>query len=53
MRQGDFSGLATIYDPNSAGGTGQRQPLPNNEITRLDPVAVAMLARIPFPNESV
>ena len=47
MRRGDFSGLPAIYDPTS----GQRQPFPNNQIlTPLDPVAVALLAQIPFPN---
>jgi hypothetical protein len=47
MRRGDFSGLPTIYDPTG----GQRQPFPNNRILRpLDPVAVALLAQIPFPN---
>jgi hypothetical protein len=47
MRRGDFSGLPAIYGPTS----GQRQPLPNNQILRpLDPVAVALLAQIPSPN---
>jgi hypothetical protein len=47
MRSGDFSGLAPIYDPE-----GGRQPFPGNQIPiqRLDPVAVALLARIPDPN---
>ena len=50
MRRGDFSGLPTIYDPTAIAG-GQRQPFPNNQILRpLDPVAVALLAQIPFPN---
>jgi Carboxypeptidase regulatory-like domain len=49
MRRGDFSGLPTIYDPGATAG-GKRQPFPNNQITSLDPVAVALLARIPFPN---
>lgn len=51
MRKGDFSGLAAIYDP-SASISGQRLPLPNNQIPngRLDSVAAALLARIPFPN---
>ena len=51
IRQGDFSGLPTIYDPTSV-TSGQRQPFLNNQIPngRLDPVATALLARIPFPN---
>ena len=50
MRRGDFSGLPTIYDPTAIAGA-QRQPFPNNRILmRLDPVAVALLAQIPFPN---
>ena len=48
MRSGDFSGLPAIYDPGSA-ASGQRQPFPNNRDpdARLDPVAAALLARIP------
>jgi hypothetical protein len=51
MRTGDFSGLPTIYDPTAI-ASGQRQPLLNNRIPtgRLDPVAAALLAKIPFPN---
>jgi hypothetical protein len=42
MRRGDFSGLATIYDPTS----GQRQPFPNNQILRpLDPARSDTLAQ--------
>jgi hypothetical protein len=51
MRKGDFSDLATIYDPTGI-VNGQRLPLLNNQILngRLDSVATALLARIPFPN---
>ena len=49
MRRGDFSGLPAIYDPTTISG-GQRQPFPNNQITRLDPVAMALLAQTPYPN---
>ena len=51
MRQGNFSGLPTIFDPADVSGQ-QRQPFLNNRIPdgRLDPVAVALLARIPLPN---
>ncbi|HXA67258.1 MAG TPA: carboxypeptidase regulatory-like domain-containing protein [Bryobacteraceae bacterium] len=49
MRGGDFPGLPAIYDPTTISG-GQRQPFPNNQITRLNPVAVALLVQIPLPN---
>jgi hypothetical protein len=49
MRRGDFFGLPTIYDPTAI-ASGQRQPFPNNQILKLDPVAVALLAQIPLPN---
>jgi hypothetical protein len=47
MRAGDFSGLPVVYDFSS----GTRIPFPDNRINRpLDPVAVALLAKIPRPN---
>ncbi len=51
MRNGNFSGLPTIYDPTNI-ASGQRLPFLNNQIPTgsLDPVAVALLAQIPFPN---
>jgi hypothetical protein len=51
MRLGDFSGLPTIYDPNSMTGS-QRQPFPDSQIPtrRLDPMAAALLAKIPLPD---
>ena len=51
MRAGNFSGLAAIYDPASVAGGG-RQPFSGNQIPPqyLDPVAVALLAKIPLPN---
>ncbi|MGB2890007.1 MAG: TonB-dependent receptor, partial [Candidatus Acidiferrales bacterium] len=51
MRTGNFAGLRTIYDPTNIAG-GQRQPFSANTIPapRLDPVAVALLAKIPLPN---
>jgi Carboxypeptidase regulatory-like domain len=50
MRAGDFSGQSTIYDPSNIVG-GQRQPFQNNRIsTPFDPVATALIARIPLPN---
>ncbi len=49
MRGGDFSGLPVIYDPLS-GVSGSRVPFPDNRADRpLDPVAVALLGRIPRP----
>ncbi len=51
MRQGNFSGLPTIFDPTEVSGQ-QRQPFLSNQIPtgRLDPMAVALLAQIPLPN---
>jgi hypothetical protein len=51
MRIGDFSGLPAVHDPANAGG-GQREPFSDNQIPSrlLDPAAVAILAKIPFPN---
>jgi hypothetical protein len=51
MRNGNFSGLPTIYDPTNI-ASGQRLPFLNNQIPTgsLDPVAVALLKQIPFPN---
>ena len=51
MRGGDFSGFPVLYDPSSA-INGQRLPFVNNRIlnARLDPVASALLARIPLPD---
>jgi hypothetical protein len=51
MRQGNFFGLPTIFDPADGSGE-QRQPFLNNQIPngRLDPVALALLAQIALPN---
>ena len=51
MRMGNFSGLPAIYDPTDIAGS-ERQPFAGNQIPvqRLDPVAVALLAKIPLPN---
>jgi hypothetical protein len=51
MRNGNFSGLPTIYDP-TATAQSERQPFSGQQIPalRLGPVAVALLARIPLPN---
>ena len=52
MRRGDFSGLATIYDPLSTAVDGQRAAFQGNRIpsSLIDPVALAFLANIPLPN---
>ncbi len=51
MRQGDFSGLPVIFDP-AAASDGQRQPFFGNQepVSRIDPVAAALLAQTPLPN---
>ncbi|HEY7389960.1 MAG TPA: carboxypeptidase regulatory-like domain-containing protein [Bryobacteraceae bacterium] len=51
MRSGNFSGLAAIYQPEAPAGAA-RQAFPGNQIPAglLDPVASAMLAKIPLPN---
>jgi hypothetical protein len=51
MRTGDFTGLPTIYDPNSS-AAGIRQPFPGNLVpdTELDSVSSALLANIPHAN---
>ncbi|HLK49959.1 MAG TPA: carboxypeptidase regulatory-like domain-containing protein [Bryobacteraceae bacterium] len=48
MRAGDFSGLPAIYDPAGA----PRSPFARNRVptAQLDPVATALLTRIPLPN---
>jgi hypothetical protein len=52
VRGGNFSGLATIYDPLSTDASGKRAPFSGNLIpaSRLDSVAGAFLPKIPLPN---
>lgn len=52
VRNGDFSGLAPIYDPSSTNSTGNRSAFANNKIpsNQLDPVALDFLAKVPLPN---
>ncbi len=52
VRAGDFSGLAPIYDPATTAADGTRSAFPDNRIpaNRLDPIAVALLSKIPPPN---
>jgi hypothetical protein len=52
VRGGDFSGLATIYDPLTTDGTGKRQAFSGNIIStdRLDAAALAFVQKLPLPN---
>jgi hypothetical protein len=52
MRAGDFSGVATIFDPATTGPTGGRQVFPGSVIPadRLDPAALVLLEVVPLPN---
>jgi carboxypeptidase family protein/TonB-dependent receptor-like protein len=51
-RNGDFSGLAAIYDPSTTVAAGNRQPFQGNSIPkeRLDPAALAFIQKLPLPN---
>lgn len=51
VRGGDFSGGATICDPATTAATGTCVPFANNRIPadRIDPVAAALLTRVPLP----
>ncbi|PYT24892.1 MAG: TonB-dependent receptor [Acidobacteria bacterium] len=55
-RNGDFSGFAPIFDPDStvvaADGSVTRQPFANNQIPsgRFDPIAKKLLDEFPSPN---
>jgi hypothetical protein len=52
VREGDFSGLPTIYDPLRTDlTTGRRQPFEGNRIPRerLNPAALAFLQKVPLP----
>lgn len=53
QREGDFSGLRTIYDPLTTQGTS-RQAFPGNRIpaSRFDPVSQAALRYWPLPNRT-
>ncbi len=56
LRTGNFAGLPTIYDPTALADsvdTPQRVPFPGNSIpaSQLDAVALALLAKIPLPNQ--
>ncbi|PYP88398.1 MAG: hypothetical protein DMF61_07345 [Blastocatellia bacterium AA13] len=51
-RLGDFSHSSTIYDPSRVDSSGRRLPFSGNIIPagQLDPVALAILAKVPLPN---
>ena len=54
MRQGDFTSVAPIYDPNTSVRSDQtytRSQFPNNQIPldRMDPAALKLLAAEPLP----
>ena len=51
MRSGTFAGLGQICDPLTIATTGVCQPFANNQIPveRIDPVAAALLQRVPLP----
>ena len=51
MRAGNFAGQPVIYDSTNI-VAGQRQPFAGNVVpaARQDPVALALLARVPLPN---
>ncbi len=53
MRGGDFTGVATLYDPNTYNpATNSRQLFAGNMIpsNRIDPIARNLLAILPLPN---
>lgn len=56
MKQGDFSGLPTIYDPSTTtclSSVCSRTPFPGNRIptSSFDPVATKLLSYLPDPNQ--
>lgn len=53
MRQGDFAGTPQIiYDPQTADGSGRRQPFPGNRIpaNRISPIARRVSEAVVLPN---
>ena len=52
VRQGNFAGLPTIYDPLSTDPSGKRTPFLGNQVplTRLDPAALAFMQKLPLPD---
>lgn len=54
LRRGDFSGMPAICDPAARMSAGTCVPFSGNRIpaARLDPIAVALLAKVPPPTMS-
>src|SRR5262249_39695010 len=52
MRNGDFSGLAPIYDPLTTNLGGDRSAFTGNRIppSQIDPIARSFLGKVPLPN---
>lgn len=53
-REGDFSGIPTIYNPFNVNAAGNRVPFAGNRIPRamMDPVALNMLQYMPKANQA-
>jgi hypothetical protein len=51
LRAGDFSGFGQVCDPTTITSSGICQPFAGNRIPvrRIDPIAAALLAKIPLP----
>ncbi|MBI2188598.1 MAG: carboxypeptidase regulatory-like domain-containing protein [Acidobacteria bacterium] len=54
VRSGDFSGVAPVCDPLTIPTTGACAPFPGNRIPagRIDPIAAALLERVPLPTSA-
>lgn len=54
LRNGDFTGLPVIYDPETAGPGAMRQPFPGNRIpaARFDATMLRYLELYPLPNRA-
>jgi hypothetical protein len=52
VRNGNFAGVATVYDPLTTDSSGRRQPFQGNIIpaNRRDSAALAFLQKMPLPN---
>lgn len=55
LRRGDFAGLAPLCDPQTiSDATGTCAPFPDNRIPaeRIDPIATALLSKVPLPTST-
>lgn len=54
VRAGDFSGVGAVCDPLTIPATGICAPFPGNRIPagRIDPIAAALLERVPMPTSA-